>query len=356
MTPARRTTDRASTEAFDGTVRPHPLRQGLAPYARHHRGSLVRGLLFTLLLVACRLALPLPLGALVAYSSATSALPGHLAHLPAWVDPVTLLAAGFVSLALVAGMAEYFQRLAFANFANRSVNDARSAANARVSRRDTASSADLAAQVLADSARVKQGLKGVLNHIALNALLVLGACAALALADPTLGIVELVGVVLMMVVAVRSAHRVSVVAAAHRAGEAALAQAIHHFAATDRSELNLRDVQALQHFDADSGRADIDMTRLEGRCTCTAHVILAATAGAVLLLGVSAAAHGRLNTGVLFTVVGYLLVLHGPGVRLARQTARVGGVQVSAEHLGRVLVEPGDEPRSSRTPQPHVRA
>ena len=81
-----------------------------------------------------------------------------------------LLAAGFVSLALTAGMAEYFQRLAFANFANRSVNDARSAANARVSRRDTASSADLAAQVLADSARVKQGLKGVLNHIVLKRL------------------------------------------------------------------------------------------------------------------------------------------------------------------------------------------
>jgi hypothetical protein len=192
----------------------------------------------------------LPLGALVAHSSSTS-----------------LLAAGFVSLALVAGMAEYFQRLAFANFANRTVNDARSAANARVSRLDTEAKADLTAQVLADSARVKQGLKGVLNHIVLNALLVVGAC---------------------------------------------------------RSELALRDVQELHHLDAASARADIDTTRLEGRCTCAANVVLAVA--------------GRLTTGLLFTVVGYLLVLHGPGVRLARQTARIGGVRVSAEHLGRVLV------------------
>jgi hypothetical protein len=153
---------------------------------------------------------------------------------------------------------------------------------------------------LADSARLKQGLKGVLNHIVLNALLVVGACAALALADPALGIVELVGVVLLMAIALRSANRVSLVAAAHREGEAALAQPIHRFAATDRSELNQRDVEALHHLDAASGRADIDLTRLEGRCTCAANVILAATAGVVLLLGVSAAAAGRLNTGVLF--------------------------------------------------------
>jgi hypothetical protein len=48
-------------------------------------------------------------------------------------------------------------------------------------------------------------------------------------------------------------------------------------------------------------------------------------------------AAGRLDTGELFTVVGYLLVLHGPGVRLARQTARLGAVMVNARELGAVL-------------------
>jgi ABC-type multidrug transport system fused ATPase/permease subunit len=339
--------DVSACAAADGAL-PHPLRRGLAPFARRHRGSLGRGLLFTMLLVTCRLALPLPLGALVAHSTTASAPPQDLAHVPAWVDPVTMLAAGFVSLALVAGMAEYFQRLAFANFANRSVNDARSAASARVSSLDAQVPVDLAAQLLADSARVKQGLKGVLNHIALNVLLVIGACAALAVADPQLGAVQLAGVALVVVVAVRSAKRVRSVAADHREGEARLAQVIQHFAATDPSDLNVSDVHALQCLDAASGSADIDMTRWEGRCTWAAHAILTAISAAVLILGLRAAEAGRLDTGVLFTVVGYVLVVHGPAVRLARQTVRLGVVLVSAEHLGRVLVQPANKPPPER--------
>jgi hypothetical protein len=35
-------------------------------------------------------------------------------------------------------------------------------------------------------------------------------------------------------------------------------------------------------------------------------------------------------------VLAYLLVLHGPSIRLARQITRVGPVLVSARHLGLV--------------------
>ena len=49
------------------------------------------------------------------------------------------------------------------------------------------------AQVMLDSAKVKLGLKGVLNHIILNGLWVLGTCAALAVADVRLGVVQLCG-------------------------------------------------------------------------------------------------------------------------------------------------------------------
>jgi len=320
----------------------HPLRRGLLPYARRHRRALGRGLLFTTLLVGCRLALPLPLGAAVEHAPGASQANNDLAFAPGWADPVSVLALVFVLLAMVAGMAEHFQRLAFANFANRSVSDARSAATARVSNLATGLPSDLAAQVVADSARVKTGLKGVLNHITVNALLVVGACAALAVADVSLGLVQLGGVVLLAVAALWGARRLAVVAAEHRANEALLAQTIHHFtvATPDDSHVHREhDLQTLHDLDADSGRADVDLTRWEGRCTWAVHVILTVTAAVVLVIGMNAAAAGRLDTGELFTVVGYLLVLHGPGVRLARQTARVGAVMVSARELGSVLEE-----------------
>lgn len=321
-----------------------PLRHGLLPYTRHHRASLGRGLLFTVLLVFCRLALPLPLAAIVEQARVSPGSPEPLSYAPGWVDPLTLLAAFFVALALVAGMAEHFQRLAFANFANRTINDVGSAAVARVHRLDTHAPADLAAQVVVDSARVKTGLKGVLNHIVLNFLLVVGACAALAFTDVGLGLVQLAGLLLLMGVAILGARRVAAVAVDHRGSEALLAQAIHRFSAASPSERRSDDVRSLHELDAASGRADILITRWEGRCTGLVHVILTVTAAIVLILGMSAAEAGRIDVGALFTVVGYLLVLHGPAVRLARQTTRVGTLLVYARQLGLVLVQPAAEP------------
>jgi ABC-type multidrug transport system fused ATPase/permease subunit len=344
--PAPPSTVSVSAEPGE-SVRPHPLRRGLLPYARRHRRALGRGLLFTTLLVGCRLALPLPLGAAVEHAPGSSQANNDLALAPGWADPVTVLAAVFVLLALVAGMAEHYQRLAFANFANRTVNDARSAATARVSHLATGSPSDVAAQVLADSARVKTGLKGVLNHITVNALLVVGACAALAVVDVSIGLVQLGGVVLLGVAAFWGATRLAAVAAEHRENESLLAQTIHRFTVADPVGGHAgqeHDLQTLHDLDADSGRADVDLTRWEGRCTSVVHVILTVTAAVVLVIGMNAVTVGRLDTGQLFTVVGYLLVLHGPGVRLARQTARLGAVLVSAREIGAVLVADDSQP------------
>jgi len=335
----RDATNTASGIAHASAAR-DPLRHGLLPYTRRHRRPFGFGLLFTVVLVLCRLALPLPLGAVVEQAQVSPAPHHQFAYLPGWVDALTLLAAGFVALALVAGMAEYFQRVAFANFANRTVNDVRSAATARVRSLDTHSPADLAAQVVVDSARVKTGLKGVLNHIVLNFLLVVGACAALAVTDARLGLVQSVGLMLLVGVALLGARRVAAVAADHRESEVLLGQAIHRFSAANPSERELADLHSLHELDAASGRADIDITRWEGRCTGVVHVILTATAAIVLVLGMRDAEAGRIDTGALFTVVGFLLVLHGPAVRLARQMARVGAVLVNARHLGLVLVQP----------------
>lgn len=332
------------TTVTTGT-RPQPLRQGLLPFARRHRGLLGGGLVFTCLLVASRLALPLPLIAIVDRSAAPTLATG-------WADPVALLAAAFVSLALMAGMAEHFQRLAFAKFAGRSINDARSAAIIRIQRIEGNVPGDLATRVMADSARVKQGLKGVLNHVTLNGLLVLGACVALAVTDAQLGLVQLVGAVLVVGVAILGAMRVAAVAAEHRQGEALLTGVIHRLVAHGQGDRNLDDLEDLRGLDAASGAADTNMTRWEGRTTWAAHVVLTVTAAVVLTLGVRAAENDRLGTGALFTVVAYVLLLYGPAVRFARQITRIGSLLVSANHLGLALLELSRE-ESTPTSESH---
>ena len=310
-----------------------PLRDVLLPFARPHRGSLARGLVFTCLLVGARLALPLPLTAVVAGASSPD---GGAA-------PAAVLSAAFVGLALAAGLAEHQQRLAFAHFAGRTITDAREAALARVQRDEGDPTGDLTAQVVGDALRAKQGLKGVLNHITVNGLLVVGVCVALAVADVWLGLVQLAGALLLVVVAVFGAARVGTVAAAHRDLEVALAGSVHRLAGGDHS-IDAGTVAVLRDLDADSGVADIAMTRCEGATTWVVHGVLVASAAAVLLLGVSEVDSGQLTTAGLFGVMAYLLVLHGPAIRFARQITRTAPLLVSARQLGLAIGPPVPHP------------
>jgi ABC-type multidrug transport system fused ATPase/permease subunit len=312
---------------------PRPLRDALLPFARPHRASLALGLVFTCLLVAARLALPIPLTAVVARASS----PGS------GTAAAAMLSAAFVVLALVAGLAEHQQRLAFAHFAGRTITDGREAALSQVQRDGGDPSGDRTAQVVGDALRAKQGLKGVLNHITVNGLLVVGVCVALTVADVWLGLVQLAGALLVVVVAVLGASRVGTVAAEHRDHEVALAESVHRLAGGDHP-VDRRTVAALRDDDADSGVADVAMTRWEGITTWVVHGVLAASGAAVLLLGVGEVERGQLTTAGLFGVMAYLLVLHGPAIRFARQITRTAPLLVSARQLGLAVGAPAPQP------------
>ena len=188
----------------------------------------------------------------------------------------------------MAGLAEHYQRLAFAHFAGRSVSDARAAALARIGQTSEDGPTDRATEVIADSARVKQGLKGLLNHIVLNGLLVLGACIALASVDIQLGVVLFAGAGAVVALAILGATRVAAVAAEHRRGEARLSGVIRDVVSSGRGEPYIDELSDLRGLDVASASADISMTRCEGRTTCAVHVVLTATAAAVLAVGVGA--------------------------------------------------------------------
>ena len=319
----------------------NPLRDALLPFARPHRGSFVRGLVFTCLLVGARLSLPLPLTAAVARASSPDS----------GTVPAAVLSAAFVGLALAAGLAEHRQRLAFAAIAGRTISDSRDAALARVQAHGGDPSGDLTAQVLGDALRAKQGLKGVLNHISVSGLLVVGVCVALALTDPLIGLVQLVGALLLLVVAVFGASRVGTVAAEHRNCEVALARAVHRLAAdavpgtaAPATIADRRDLERLRDLDAESAAADVAMTRREGVTTWVANSVLVSSAAAVLLVGVHEVQAGQLSTAGLFGVMAYLLVLFGPAIRLVRQITRTAPLLVSARQLGLAVGTPVPQP------------
>jgi ABC-type bacteriocin/lantibiotic exporter with double-glycine peptidase domain len=187
---------------------------------------------------------------------------------------------------------------------------------------------------------VKQGLKGLLNHITVNGLLVAGVCAALAATDLRLGLVQLGGALLLVLVSVAGAVQVTAVAARHRRRETDLSASVHALVAGRTTDDDTAAVAALHHLDDQGSEAEIAMTRLEGLTTWTAHVVLVATAATVLVLGLDSVSDEAMSVGRLFAAVAYLLGIHGPAVRLARQITRIGPLMASARHLGSVLAAP----------------
>jgi ABC-type multidrug transport system fused ATPase/permease subunit len=310
-----------------------PVRDGLVPFSRRHRRPLAQGVLFSAVLVGARLALPVPLTRVVDQATASPA-----ASSPS--GPIALLSAAFVGLALVAGVAEHYERLAFAHFAGRTVSDARSAALAAVSDDDGSASADLTAQVLGDCTRVKAGLKGVLNHITVSGLLMVGVCVALMVTDATVGLTVAAGVLVLAVVAAGGAVRVGAIAAEHRRHEVALAAAVHRLVVQERGADNRQDLESLRTLDSVSGDADVGMTQWEGLTTWIGHIVLLVASAIALLTAVHATQGGTLTTGTLFAVMAYLLVLHGPAIRFTRQVTRIAPLLVSARELGKVLETP----------------
>ena len=162
------------------------------------------------------------------------------------------------------------------------------------------------------------------------------AGAALAVTDIRLGVVQFAGAALVVAVAVFGARRAAATAAEHRTNEGLLAGSIHDLVTEQQHQPDLRGLEAL---DTTSSRADTNTTRWEGRTTWAVHVVLALSAALVLALGVTSAEAGTIDVGSLFSVMAYLLVLHGPAVRCARQITRVGSLAVSATHLSLALRE-----------------
>ncbi|MGH2942843.1 MAG: ABC transporter transmembrane domain-containing protein, partial [Solirubrobacteraceae bacterium] len=182
----------------------------LRPVARPHRRWLLFGSLGTLLVVACRLALPWPLKGVVDLAIEEDAR--ALIDLQATADErVYWLAGAFVAIAVAQGLGELVQRLSFARFAIGLIHDARAEALGRLQREGAGGRdpGDLIARVVGDSGRLKSGLKGVLIRFTQNGTFFVGVCAMLLVIEPLLGAVFVAGGSVILGVAAFGASRVA---------------------------------------------------------------------------------------------------------------------------------------------------
>lgn len=313
----------------------------LAPYARAHRGWMVRGSLFAVLLVAIRVAMPWPLQALIKPWMSSGEAGG--ASTFGW-HPAVVVGVIYAVMVTVLGFADYRLRLNFARFAIGVVRDVRAEVIKGIRRirglDGDHTAADLVTRLIGDSARLKAGMKGFLVHVATNGLLFLGISGVMLWMEWRIGLIFLSASVLTVVVTTIGASRILRRSLKFRRKETKIANTIAARLALHADEEDEEDDGldgASQGANRSSGRHEATITRIQGLTTWSAHVILAVTVPAALWQAYRAVTAGSMDPSELFVVMLYALMILGPMVRLTRQGARCGKILANADRLGDLL-------------------
>jgi ABC-type multidrug transport system fused ATPase/permease subunit len=307
----------------------------MARYGRPYRLVLGSGLGATVLVVALRLAMPWPLRGVVEAVFPSDRAPVLSGWLPGAGDPVAWLAGAYLLLALASGVAEMAQRVRMKQYSVALVHDMRADAVRSAARGGGAqtSSGDLLARIIGDSARIKEGLSGILVHLSQNGLLFLGVAVVFLVLHPMLGLVFVGGGVASIWVGFVTVPSVATVAGAQRSNEG-------RFAETVREALKHGDLDdADEAVDRKSAAGDVRTTKLITRSGILVHGVFGATVGAGLWIGAAAVRSGTLAPGALFLFIAYALTVHRRIVQVGRQIARSGKVFATAERLAELIGE-----------------
>ncbi|MFQ5464315.1 MAG: ATP-binding cassette domain-containing protein [Thermodesulfobacteriota bacterium] len=305
-------------------------------YGGPHRRRLVRGGLATIGVVFFRLAMPWPLRGVVEVVFPRGSHSGRLMvdYLPGWGDPVLWLGGVYLLLALGLGVSEYIQRVDIMRFAAGTVHDMRAAA-VRAAKwlplQERATSGDLIARIIGDSARIKAGLSGIMVHGLQNGLLFLAVCLLLLYISLPLGMVFLVAGVIALYIGLTTSTPVAETASKHRSKEGDYAAALQEGLETGGLDLQLEELNS------SSARKEVKTTRLIARSSLFIHVVLAAAVGLALWVGAKGVTAGMIAPGELFLFIAYALTVHRRMVQVGRQSARTGKVLACANRIGSII-------------------
>ncbi len=306
------------------------------PFALRRRRRFLLGALAALCVVCLRIALPWPLRAMLkpwlghgeGWSSAL------LDALPAGLSPMVAMAGVFLVLMVALGYADAVERLQFARFAIGVVRDVRAKAfkkALRVAPADGASSGDLVARLIGDTARLKAGLQGFLVHVATNGAMFVGITAMLLWMDLAMGAIFAAAGVILAASTTLGAGWTFRRALEVRSKEGKLANQI------DRVWRERETGAKLKQINRSGAAQEGSMTRIQGRLTWLAHAVLGVAMLGAAIAGTNAVEAGRLEAGQLFLVIVYALLLRAPLVQLTRQGVRSGKALACAHRLRGLL-------------------
>lgn len=309
--------------------------RALVAFGRAHRSSLWLGILATVGIVACRLALPWPLRGVVEVVFPASHTDHAVArYLPGAGDPALWFAGTYALLSFGVGIFELVQRTQLKRFAARAVHDMRGATVRAITEspsQDREGTGELISVVVGDSARIKAGLSGILVHALQNGLLFLAACTVLIVMSPQLGLLFLVAGGLVIAIGFRTAVPVARSEEKQRRKES-------DYAAALEDGLDYGGSGALlESANEESGKSDSKTTRLIARSSLLVHTLLGLTVGAALWIGAREVASGAMAPGEVFVFIAYAITMHRRLVQVGRQAARGGKVLACTYRLDELL-------------------
>lgn len=336
----------------------------LWPHARAERGLLVAGAGLALLVVALRVAQPWPLKWILDFLTGHSGGPLLRAG-EAPVLGVLGLSVLYLVMTLAAAAAEYGQLLVLAGLGNRILNAFRAQVFAHLLRQplrfhEGREAGELLTRVVYDTARLRQGVNGLLTRVVQTVALFLATGAVLLWLDWRLAaVVAASGLVALWSMA-RSNRRIVRAARRQRLREGRLA------ALVAEDLLGIREVQTFrgsagpdQRFFRQSAKGlkqEQKVRRLAATLTFRVELLLALAVTLILWLGARAVQAASLSPGDLVLFVTYAVGLYRPFSQFARQTARSGRTFACAERLVRIMsTEPAVADRPGAVVAPTLR-
>ena len=227
----------------------------------------------------------------------------------------------YLVISFFAGLHEMWQRVQAKRYVAGVVGSLRGAAlHAAVHDHRGHTAGELIARIVGDSARIREGLSGVLVHFSQNALLFTGMSVLLLLVSPTLGLLLVGAGLLSCLIGIAASVWTADIATRHREKESDYARQIQASIGLGRMHRRAESTSDKSH------KRDVEATRAISTACLLIHMMMGTVVLVGLQVGVAEVRSGSLAAGELFLFVAYCLTIHYRAVHMGRQMARMGKV------------------------------
>lgn len=331
-------------EAFPALNKMKHLALLLWPHARNYKALLSAGAVLSLGLIGFKLAQPWPLKWIIDILSKPNELPGWLRFQPD--QAFLLLSLMYIGIAVLAGIADYWQRILLSGLGNRVIYSFRNKAfdhlfGLPASFHEKKTVGELVTRIVYDTSRLRRGVNGILIRsfqviftFILNVVVILIINWQIAL---IIGVIGTLALILMN----RNGKRILSESRKNRRREGKLAAVVAEDMHGIREFQTFRpDKLSDERFDRKNKKSlasEQKVRKIAARMSAQVEILLAAGICVVLWVGAMAVNSGDLTVGSLVLISHYAVGLFGPFRRFARQAAQTGRTIACAERLTKII-------------------